>query len=126
MLFEDPRAAHLVEGIETVDEPRPALAWRHFAGGANHGERAGEIADPVVAHGGGNRRLAADHCGILGVRGLGGHGVEAVDGQGPMAEARQIESADEIECMRHAVAVCEAGMARMRDPLSGGVTENEL
>ena len=129
-LFEYPGAAHLVEGIETVDELRPALAWFYFAGGARYEERAtawaAEIADLVATCGGGNRRLAADHCDVLGLHALEGHGIQVLDGQKPMEDARNIKSADEIECMKQAIAVCEAGMSRMRDALCGGMSENRL
>ena len=49
-----------------------------------------------------------------------------VEGQRPMEDAREIKSADEVECMRAAIAACEAGMARMHDALRGGMTENQL
>ena len=39
---------------------------------------------------------------------------------------RAIKSEDEIACMVQAIAVCEAGMARMRGALRPGMTENEL
>ena len=130
VLFEYPGAAHLVAGIETIDELRPALAWFYFGGGARYEERArewaAEIADLVETHGGGNRRLAADHCDVLGLHALEALGIEVVDGQKPMEDARGIKSADEIQCMQRAISVCEAGMSRMRDALCGGMTENRL
>ena len=130
VLFEYNSAFHLHHGIETVDELRPALAWFYFGGGARYQERAerwgAEIADLVETHGGGNKRLAADHCDILGINALQSRGIEVVDGQKPMEDAREIKSDDEVVCMQHAIAACEAGMARMRDALSGGMTENQL
>ena len=130
VLFEYGNAFHLAAGLETVDETRPAISWFYFGGGARSESRArawgAEIADLVRAHGGGNLRLAADHCDFPGVDALRSHGIEMVEGQKPMEDAREIKSADEILCMKAAIAVCEAGMARMHDALRGGMTENEL
>lgn len=120
VLFEYPGASHLVEGIETVHELRPALAWFYFAGGARYEERAAtwaaEIADLVSTYGGGNRRLAADHCDVLGLHALEGRDVEVLDGQKPMEDARGIKSGDEVECMKRAIAVCAASSARSASP----------
>ena len=130
VLFEYGNAFHLADGLETIDELRPALSWFYFGGGAECANRArrwgAELAELVRTHGGGNMRLAADHCDFLGVDALRSYGVEMVEGQRPMEDAREIKSADEIQCMRAAIAACEAGMARMHDALHGGMTENEL
>ena len=130
VLFEYGNAFHLADGIETIDELRPAVSWFYFGAGAECENRArkwgAEIAELVRVHGGGNMRLAADHCDFMGVDALRSHGVVMVEGQRPMEDAREIKSADEVECMRSAIAACEAGMARMHDALRGGMTENEL
>jgi Xaa-Pro dipeptidase len=57
---------------------------------------------------------------------LAGHGIELVDAQAPIEMARAIKSEDELACMNAAISVCEAGMARMREALRPGMTENEL
>ncbi|HVY98290.1 MAG TPA: Xaa-Pro peptidase family protein, partial [Dongiaceae bacterium] len=43
-----------------------------------------------------------------------------------MEFARRIKSPDEIALMGVSIAVCEVGMARMRDALEPGITENQL
>jgi Xaa-Pro dipeptidase len=53
-------------------------------------------------------------------------GIQVHDGQQVMADAREIKSPDELACMAHAMAVCEAGMAAMRARLEPGVTENQV
>jgi Xaa-Pro aminopeptidase len=87
---------------------------------------AAELADLVNVHGGGNRRLAMDHCDPAGVAALAGHGIKVFDAQGPIEYARAIKSEDELACMSVAISVCETGMARMRAALAAGMTENEL
>ena len=43
-----------------------------------------------------------------------------------MEFARAIKSDDELACMTLATAVADVGMARMREALEPGMTENEL
>ncbi len=130
VLFDFHNCEHLSEGLETVDEARPACAWYYFSAGPRAAEKAGrwaeEIAELVAAHGGGNKRLALDHCDPLGAAALAGHGIEIVNGQEVMERARPIKSADEIALMKVSIAVCETAMARMREALEPGMTENEL
>lgn len=130
VLFDFHGCEHLSEGLETIDEVRLARGFYFYASGPKVGPRARawaeEIADLVVRHGGGNRRLAADHCDPPGAAALAALGVTLVEGQGPMEMARRIKSADELACMAHAMAVCEAGMAAMQARLEPGVTENQV
>jgi Xaa-Pro dipeptidase len=130
VLFDFHNCEFLSDGLETVDEVRPATSWFYFGAGPRVEERAkrwaDEIADLLQAHGGGNRRLALDHCDPAGAAMLATHGIEIRDAQAPIEMARRIKSAEEIACMNAAVAVCETGMARMREALRPGMTENEL
>ena len=130
VLFDFYTCGHLSEGLESVDEVRVAVAWYYFDSGPRSGEKAArwaaEVADLVAAHGGGNKRLAMDHCDPLGAAALAGQGIEIQNGQEIMELARAIKSPDEIVLMRRAIAVCETGMARMREALEPGMTENEL
>jgi len=130
VLFDFHNCEHLSDGIETIAEVRPACGWYFFSAGPRLEEKAkrwaAEIADLVKAHGGGNKRLAMDHCDPAGVAALAAHGIEMTDAQGPIEYARVIKSDDELICMNASISVCEAGMARMRDALRAGMTENEL
>lgn len=118
------------EELETIGEVRPAGGWTHFYAGSRKAERAeqwaAEIAALVAAHCGSERRLAVDHVDPLGAEALARHQLYVVDGEGLLEHARLIKSADEIACIRHAIAVAELGMARMREALRPGITENEL
>ena len=130
VLFDYHNTEHLSEHLETIDEIRPTTSWFFFSAGERLQEKAeswaAEIADLVARHGGGNRRLAIDHCNPEGAAALRGHGIDVIDAQGPLEMARVIKSADEIACMNVSISVCEAGMARMREALKAGMTENQL
>jgi len=80
----------------------------------------------VRAHGGGNTRLAMDHCDPLGAAALAEHGVSVPAGQEVLERARCIKFEDEIALMSVSIGVCETGMARMREALEPGMTENQL
>ena len=130
VLFEMHGGDHLSEGIETVDEARPAINWAFTTSGSRVEERAKrwaeEIADLVRAHGGGNRRVAIDKLNPAGAGVLESLGVEVVDGIALAERSRSIKSPEEIACLCAAIAVCEAGLARMRDALEAGIREVEL
>src|SRR5258707_11094335 len=87
---------------------------------------ADEIAALAKERCGGNRRIAIDRIDPAGAHHLEAAGITIHDGQEPCELARAIKSADEIACMNHAIAVCEAGMARMHEALRPGISENEL
>ena len=87
---------------------------------------ADEIADLVTAHGGGNRRLAIDHCEPQASAALLQHNIELFDGQIELEFARAIKSADELACIGVAISAADVGMARMHEALEPGMTENEL
>jgi Xaa-Pro dipeptidase len=129
-LFDFHNCGHLSDGLETVGEVRPARAWYYFAGGPRAEDIAkrwaGEITELLEQHGAGNKRLAVDRLEPLGTNLLKQAGVQIFDGQEVLEQARAIKSADEIACMRESIAACQAGMAKMRQELKPGISENEL
>jgi Xaa-Pro aminopeptidase len=130
VLFEYESSKHVNEGIETISEIRPCTPWTYFLAGPRCEEKATlwarEIADVVAVHGGRNRRLAIDRCEPMGAFKLAAAGVELTDAQEAIEQARLIKSPEEIECLRLSMDVCDAGIARMRDALRPGITENQL
>ena len=130
IVFEYGGLAHLSEGLPGVDEVRKAVSWYYFAAGSRCQEMvtkwAAEMADLVSRHGGGNKRVAIDRCGPLGVQELAKHGISIHDGFEVMEVAREIKSPGEILLMRHAIDVCEQGLEAMREALRPGITENAL
>ena len=130
VLFDFHGCGHLSEGLELIDEVRPAVSFIYFLSGGRVDERvkrfAAEIADLVRAHGGGNRRIAVDGIDLMAANALAAAGVEVIDGQEPLDQARLIKSEDEVLCMRAAIAVAEEGLARLGAAAEAGVTENAL
>ncbi|MFT5113117.1 MAG: Xaa-Pro dipeptidase [Parasphingorhabdus sp.] len=53
-------------------------------------------------------------------------GIRCCDVTRLVEEAKMIKSAEEVQLIRHAVAVAELGMHKMRENMIPGVTENEL
>src|SRR6202042_1816913 len=113
--------------IETVAEVRPARSWVYFSSGPHLAARAktwaAEIADLLRVHGGGNRRLGVDRLDPLGARALEELGVQLFEAQEPLEHARKIKSPEEVACIEVSIAVCETGMARMREALKPGISE---
>jgi Xaa-Pro aminopeptidase len=130
IVFEYGGFEHLSEDLPGVDEVRPVITWYYFGAGPRIHEKVGnwadEIVDLVSQHGGGNKRVAIDRCGPLGVLELTRRGISIHDGFEVMENAREIKSPGEIILMRHAIDVCEQGLEAMRQALRPGITENAL
>jgi len=130
VLFEYESSKHVNEGIETIAEIRPCTPWIYFLAGPRCEEKAGswakEIADLVAARCGGNRRLAIDRCEPMGAFKLAKLGLELHDAQEAIEQARLIKSPEEIAALRLSMDVCDAAIARMREALRPGITENQL
>jgi len=130
VLFDFDNCEHLSEGLETIDDVRPAVTLSYVAAGTRLGDEArrwaDEIADLVRSHGGGNRRVAIDRPHPAAVAALAGQGIEVGDGQEPVEVARSIKSDDELDAIRLSIASTEIAMGRMREALRPGLTENEL
>lgn len=115
---------------DSVDDVRPAATWYFEAKADRLAEAAekwaSEIDALMRAHCGKNRRLAVDRFWPVGIAPAQCRGIELMDAQEPLERARCIKSADEIACMTAAISVCEGGIARMREALRPGITENAL
>jgi Xaa-Pro dipeptidase len=130
ILFDYFSCEHLSDHSGMVDEVRPAVSWTYLYGGDLSGNRvrrwAAEIAGIVREHGGGNRRIAADHLRGEAAAELGSLGIAVGSGEAVMERARLIKSLDEILAMRRAIVACEAATAGMEAALHPGITENQL
>lgn len=130
VMFEFAGCAHLLKGLETIDEARTATSWFYFTSGPRIQERAktwaAELADLTIRHGGGNRRLAVDRINPEGVAALQALGIEVKEGNEIAERARTIKSPEEIACMKEAIAVCELGLKSLQNALVPGITENQV
>ncbi len=130
VLFEFASCEHLAEGIETVDEVRPATSWVHLMAGPGARDAAAlwaaEIAELVRRHGGGNRRIAVDRLDFVGYLALRDLGIEVMEGQDLAETARAIKTPQELTAMRQSIQACEASVMAMQAALRPGMTERGL
>jgi Xaa-Pro aminopeptidase len=130
VLFDAVACHETARGLETISELRPAVPFSYFFSGPRLQESieiwAAELASLFHAAAGGNKRLAVDRLDIASASALTRHGITLMDAQGLIERARSIKSAEEILCMNYSLAVADIAMARMRETLRPGLTENEL
>ncbi len=131
ILFEFTGCEHLADGLETIDDVRPATTASFVAAGEEIGAReqswAAEMADLIG-------ELVGDHRVTVGIErmnagaaiALAAHGVHLVDAQQPLERARAIKSPGEIACIRASLAMAERAVAAMEDAIRPGLTENEI
>jgi Xaa-Pro dipeptidase len=128
--FGGKRFSPPAEHLETVGEIRPPQSWTYYYNGEKKAERAigwaDELLDLVRQRCGRERRIAFDHLDPVGTHLVEDRGIEVMDGEAVLETARLIKSREEIQCMQVAIAVAEVGMARMRQALKPGMTENAL
>ncbi len=129
VMFELPTGMHLLGGLETIDEVRPAWSTDYFVTGYRSAEIAaswaGEIGDLVRRHGGGNHRLAVDRLDVDTATALAGAGLELMDGKKVMEHAKAIKSLEEIRALRFSLSTCDAAMQELKERTTPGMTEQE-
>lgn len=115
---------------EVVGERRDAFATAHFISGSSYAERthrwADDIADLVKSVGGAPARLAIDMCEPELVVHLTSAGVHVINAEKLIEHAASVKSDDELCCIAYAVSVAEAGLARIRESLRPGISEQAL
>lgn len=130
VLFDQEGWANTALGLGTIGEVRNMPTFAHFYSGPRSAEQAVRLADQVhellAKHAGGNRRLAVDRIEASAITALQAKDITLVDGQVPVEHARMIKSMDEVACILASITVAETGIARMREALRPGMTENEL
>ncbi|MSP82961.1 MAG: aminopeptidase P family protein [Alphaproteobacteria bacterium] len=117
------------EALGTIAELRDSHAFCFFLAGDRFPDLARAFAADVAAvvkRLGLGDLIAVDRMEPVGLFALVDEGLKILNGQQVMDRARMIKSADEIACMAHAIAVAESGMARMRETLRPGITEQQL
>lgn len=130
VLFDGDYYRGAAEELETIGEFRPSRPLSFFAGGPRLDEQlagwATEMAELFHRYAAKSERLAIDAFDLRAIHHLRSHGIALGDAAPAVELARAIKSPDEILCMSYAIAVAEVGMARMREVLRPGISENEL
>ena len=130
ILHEFTGCAHLAEGLETIDEIRPAITASYAAAGATIAavERAWaqQVASLVREHCGPRAAVGVERVNAGAALALGDQGVHLSDAQAPIEQARAVKSAEELKCVRASVAATEVAVARLRAAIRPGLSENEL
>ena len=129
ILYEYFNCEKLSEGLNLIDEIRPAITWDYFSNGdqseAQLQKWVNEVKDLSKSYFK-SRKIAIDVLNGPAVTALNKEGIEVVDAKLILEQARVIKSSDEIKCMRSAIDVAEMGIVKMREQLKPGMTENEL
>ena len=129
ILYEYFNCEKLSEGLNLIDEIRPAITWDYFSNGdqseAQLQKWINEVKD-LSKNYFKTKKIAIDVLNGPAVTALNKEGIEVVDAKLILEQARVIKSSDEIKCMRSAIDVAEMGIVKMREQLKPGMTENEL
>jgi Xaa-Pro dipeptidase len=130
ILHEFTGCAHLAEGLETIDEVRPAITASYVAAGetVDAVERAWaqQVAQLVREHCGPRAAVAIERVNAGAALALRDQGFQLSDAQAPVERARAVKSAEELKCVRASVRATELAVARLRDAMRPGLSENEL
>jgi Xaa-Pro aminopeptidase len=86
------------------------------------------VADIMAEHGLSKEKVGLDGCTteLIYAEAFKKAGIQAVDGQAPMYEARMIKCQEEIECVRMACSNAEAAFSDIKRAIRPGITECEI
>lgn len=130
VLHEFAGCAHLAEGLETIDEIRPAITASYVAAGdaiaAVEAAWAKQVAALVREHCGARAAVGVERVNAGAALALRDEGFQLFDAQGPVERARAIKSAEELKCVRASVRATERAVSHLRDTIRPGLSENEL
>ena len=129
ILYEYFNCEKLSEGLNLIDEIRPAITWDYFSNGDQSDTQLkkwiNEVKDLSNSYFK-SKKIAIDVLNGPAVTELNKEGIKVVDAKLILEQARVIKSSEEIKCMRSAIDVAEMGIVKMREQLKPGMTENEL
>jgi Xaa-Pro aminopeptidase len=130
ILHEFTGCAHLVAGLETITEVRPALTASFVAAGEGIAGRerawARAMAATLRETVGAGATVGVERLNAGAALALAGEGVRLLDAQAPVEIARSIKSAEEMKCIRASLAATEEGVRRLRAAIRPGLTETAL
>lgn len=130
ILFEFTGCEHLAEGLETIDEVRPAMTASFVAAGADIAARetrwAANMASEIRALVGANPRVGMERMNAGTAIAMANEGLEVVDAQQPLEMARAIKSTEELKCVVASLRATERAVHKLREAIRPGITENPL
>lgn len=130
LLFEFTGCLHLGQGLETIDEVHPAKTASFVAAGPGIQARekawAVEMADLIEELAGKGATVGLERLNAGTAIALKDCGLRIVDAQQPVEMARSVKSSEEMKCVNASLRATETGVARLRDAIRPGMTENEL
>lgn len=130
ILFEFTGCMHLAEGLETIDEVRPAITASYVAAGEAIAEReklwARETAALLRETVGPGARVGVERINAGAAMALAEEGFVLADAQAPIERARAIKSAEEVKCVVASLRATERAVGSLREALKPGMSENAL
>jgi len=130
ILFEFTGCEHLADGLETIDEVRPAITASFVAAGPDITERervwARETAALIRAHCGAGATVGIERVNAGAAMSLAGEGFRIVDAQQPVELARAIKSDEELKCVRSSMRATERAVDMLRSFVRPGLSEEQL
>ena len=129
ILYEYFNCEKLSEGLNLIDEIKPAITWDYFSNGDQASIQLkkwiNEIRDLSNSYFK-SKKIAIDVLNGPAVSALNKVGIEVLDAKIILEQARVIKSVEELKCMKAALEVAEIGVSKMREELKAGMTEDEL
>ena len=130
ILFEFTGCLHLADGLETIDEVRPARTASFVAAGQHivDVERAwaADMAAELTRLVGPKPTVGLERLNAGVAIALAAAGVRVVDAQHALELARSVKSAEELACVTASLRATEIGVAALRDAIRPGLTEAQL
>lgn len=130
ILFEFTGCLHLGEGYETIDEVRPSKTASFVAAGPDIAARekswATEMTNLIEELVGKGATVGLERLNAGTAIALKDCGLRIVDAQQPVEMARAVKSSEEMKCVNASLRATERGVAKLRDAIRPGMTENEL
>jgi Xaa-Pro aminopeptidase len=115
--------------LNTVDEMRPAPTYTYFPAGELSDQNAVRwaklVADNIREKSSG-KRIAVDLIEPIGYATLQAEEFDIIGAERLVEQATAIKSADEVACLKNAVAIADIAMGRIHEALKPGVSENDM
>jgi Xaa-Pro aminopeptidase len=128
ILYEFTGCLHLAEGLETIDEVRPAKTASFVAAGPHIAafERAWaqEMAQEITRLVGDRPTVGLERLNAGAAIELNASGCRVVDAQYAVEMARAVKSAEELKCVKASLRATENGVGALRAAIKPGLSDN--